>query len=101
CWSLKWIHTKIGPIIVFALLNYNSMRSTVMSGLFLQRSGHTPACREILLARIQLDDELFVHDGLHLFARRDARHLPAERVAIDREPVGDGSDLSEIEVAQH
>jgi hypothetical protein len=37
-----------------------------------------------LLARIQLDDELFVHDRLHLFARRDVSDFALERVAIDR-----------------
>jgi hypothetical protein len=33
--------------------------------------------RSYRLARIQLDDELFVHDGLHLFPRWDARDFAA------------------------
>jgi hypothetical protein len=49
--------------------------------------------------RIQLDDELFVHDGLYFFARWDASNLAAEPVAIDREPVG--NDLGKIKITQH
>jgi len=45
------------------------------------------------LARIQLDDELLVDDGLHLFARWDVHNFAAERIAIDGEPIGHGDDL--------
>jgi hypothetical protein len=56
---------------------------------------------EALLSRIQLDDELFVDDRLHLFAGRDVRDFAAEGVAIDREPIRHGSDLGEIEIPEH
>src|SRR5215468_5443368 len=49
-------------------------------------------------SRIQLDDELFVHDRLNLFARWDARDLSAEGVPIDRKPVRDRNDLGEIKI---
>ena len=55
----------------------------------------------LLLARVQLDDELFVHNRLHFFPGRDARDFAAKSVAIDRKPVGHGNDLRKIEIPQH
>ena len=52
------------------------------------------------LPRVQLDDQLFVHDGLHLFPGRDARDFAAERVAIGCQPVGHGDNLCEIKISQ-
>src|SRR6266576_7190984 len=56
---------------------------------------------ESLLPRIQLDDELLVDDGLHLFTRWDVHNLAAECVTIDCEPVGHGSNLCKVEISQH
>jgi hypothetical protein len=53
------------------------------------------------LPRIQLDDELLVHDWLHLFAGRDMRDFAAERIAIDREPIRHRSNLGEIKIAKN
>ena len=54
-----------------------------------------------LLAGVQLDDELFVHNRLHLFARGDARNFAAKPIAIGCEPVGHGSNLGQVEIAQN
>ena len=43
------------------------------------------------LARIQLDDQLLVDHRLHFVARRDARDLAAERVAIRDSQSGTGA----------
>jgi len=57
--------------------------------------------REAFLARVQLDDELFVHDRLHFFPGRDARNFAVEAVAVDCEPIGNRDNLREIKIAQH
>ena len=51
------------------------------------------------LPRIQLDDQLFVDDGLHFLAGGNVGDFAFERVAIDGQPVGDGDDLGQVEVA--
>src|SRR4029077_7285715 len=71
------------------------------SAFILQTPRIKGAHRAALLSRIQLDDQLFVHDGLHLFARRDVGDFAAEPVAIGCEPVGHWSNLRQIEVAQY
>jgi len=58
-------------------------------------------CAQALLPRIQFDDELLVDDWLHLFARRDVRDFPAERVAIGSQPIGHWSDLGEIKISEN
>src|ERR1700741_345715 len=56
--------------------------------------------RRSSLSRIQLDDELLVHHRLHLLARGNAGDFAFKGVPIDREPIGNGRDLGEIEIAQ-
>jgi len=53
------------------------------------------------LAGIQLDDELFVHNRLHLFSGWDVRDFAAERVAIGGQPIRHGSDLGQIKIPEH
>ncbi len=45
------------------------------------------------LPGVQLDDQLFVNDRLHFFPRRDSRDFTAQAIAIDCQPVGNGSDM--------
>src|SRR5437588_11596617 len=52
------------------------------------------------LARVQLDNQLFVDDRLHFFARRNVRDFSFERVAIDGQPIRYRHNLSELEIAQ-
>ncbi len=56
---------------------------------------------QVRLPRIQLDDELFVDDRLHLFARWDVSHFTAERITIRRQPIRHGGNLSELKIAKH
>ena len=56
--------------------------------------------RRSSLSRIQLDDQLFVDDRLHFFARRNVRDFAFESVAIDGQPIGNRHDLGELEIAQ-
>ena len=50
------------------------------------------------LARIQLDDQLFVDDRLHFFAGRNVGNFTFESVAIDGQPIGNWNNLRKLEV---
>src|SRR5260370_26641508 len=63
-------------------------------------SWKTTASKRARLARIQLDDQLFVDDRLHFFTRRDMRDFSSESVAIDRQPIRHRYNLSELEIAE-
>ena len=52
------------------------------------------------LPRIQLDDQLLVDHRLNLFPRRNAGYFAFERIAINRQPIGNWNDLSQFEIAQ-
>src|SRR6476619_7271189 len=55
---------------------------------------------QVRLAGIQLDNQLLVDHRLHFLTRRDARDFTAQGVAVGDEPIGDGSDLGKLQVAQ-
>ena len=54
----------------------------------------------IRLARVQLDDQLFVDDRLHFFSRRNVGDFAFERVAIGGQPIRHWSNLGQLKVAE-
>jgi hypothetical protein len=47
-----------------------------------QNSRRVLRSQELRLPRIQLDDELFIHDRGNLFARRNTRHFALELIFV-------------------
>ena len=63
--------------------------------------GRTPSVEVQSLSGVKLNNELLIDDRLHFITRRNPRNFTFESIAVDRQPIGHGRDLGEIEVAQH
>src|SRR2546423_4351690 len=53
----------------------------------------------VSLTRIKLDDQLLVDQRLHFFPGRNMRDLSGQRIAIDRQPIGDRRNLRQLHIA--
>jgi hypothetical protein len=82
----------------FLMKRLSRLTTTRRKFVFFHENGSSNSVAEagrapLQLARIQLDDQLLVDHRLNLFPRRNARYFAFERIAIDRQPIGNWNDL--------